>query len=177
MGPIPKGILTGVLCAALAAGAAWAAPPAPGAEAPAFGLRELGDPTKLVLASRLFEDGYTLLSFFATWCEPCAEEIPRLRALEAAYADRGFRVVLVCLDRFGLRGVDDYLARAGGAGMRVLSDKFNRVAKSYGVSQLPTNVLVGPDGRVVMAWEMYQEPKLRELEAFLQGLPRKGGGG
>jgi glucose/arabinose dehydrogenase/peroxiredoxin len=39
-----------------------------------------------------------LVNFWATWCEPCLEEIPDLMALEAELGDQGFEVVFVSVD-------------------------------------------------------------------------------
>lgn len=39
-----------------------------------------------------------LLSFWATWCEPCIAEIPRLAALEERYRARGLSIVSVGID-------------------------------------------------------------------------------
>lgn len=40
-----------------------------------------------------------LLDFWATWCAPCLEELPRLRDLEQRYGHRGLRIVGVSVDQ------------------------------------------------------------------------------
>ncbi|OYW18305.1 MAG: hypothetical protein B7Z55_10860, partial [Planctomycetales bacterium 12-60-4] len=43
--------------------------------------------------------GKTLLVFYwATWCQPCEQDLPKLRALYQQYQARGFEIVGVCLD-------------------------------------------------------------------------------
>jgi thiol-disulfide isomerase/thioredoxin len=145
--------------------------PAEGSRAPRFALRNLHDNTQLLVSRTIFENRHTLVSFFATWCKPCKEEIPHLARLEREYGDRGFQVVLVCLDRMGMRSVKDYLEKAQGSELLVLWDKFGRVSKQYAVVQLPTSVLVGPDEKVILAWEMYQPERLQQLEDRLRKLP------
>jgi len=39
-----------------------------------------------------------LLSFWATWCEPCIAEVPHLVKLQAHYGERGLTVVSVGVD-------------------------------------------------------------------------------
>ncbi len=39
-----------------------------------------------------------LVSFWATWCSPCLEEMPRLVSLERNYRGRGLRLVTVSCD-------------------------------------------------------------------------------
>lgn len=40
----------------------------------------------------------TVVSFWATWCGPCKEELPRLSALKQRYADKGIRFVAISAD-------------------------------------------------------------------------------
>jgi cytochrome c biogenesis protein CcmG, thiol:disulfide interchange protein DsbE len=40
-----------------------------------------------------------LLNFWATWCEPCRKEIPRLSAFYRRYHDRGLEVIGISIDR------------------------------------------------------------------------------
>ncbi len=169
-------VLLRTLCLALVLLVASAngarAMPAVGERAPRFALRPLQDNTVLVSSKRLFEGQTTLVSFFATWCKPCKQEIPELKILAERYADRGFRVVLVCLDQLGVREVARYLEEAGSGELQVLWDRYGRTREAYAVGQLPTNVLVGPDETVRLAWEMFQPEKLAELDALLEQLPR-----
>ena len=41
----------------------------------------------------------TVVNFWATWCEPCREEMPALQKLSEAHASEGLSVVGVMLDR------------------------------------------------------------------------------
>ena len=43
----------------------------------------------------------TLITFWATWCEPCRDEFPMLNELAKEYAPQGLRVVGVNLDQDG----------------------------------------------------------------------------
>ena len=42
-----------------------------------------------------------LLNIWATWCHPCREEIPELRAIHGRYRDRGLELVGVSVDTDG----------------------------------------------------------------------------
>jgi thiol-disulfide isomerase/thioredoxin len=39
-----------------------------------------------------------VISFWATWCGPCREELPRLSQLQRQYADRGVRFLAISID-------------------------------------------------------------------------------
>ncbi|MBE0617419.1 MAG: TlpA family protein disulfide reductase [Proteobacteria bacterium] len=153
----------------------WIAPaqalPGPGEPAPAFTLGELGRPEKRVDSAALFAGRTTLLSFFATWCKPCKAEIPEFQRMVAHYGGKGFQAALVSLDQLGADDVRVFLREAGAGDLPVLWDEEGDMMALYGFFGLPTNVVIGPDGIVVMSWMGDLPAKLRELDAYLEGLP------
>lgn len=145
--------------------------PGPGEKAPEFALGELDRPEKKVASAALFAGKTTLLSFFATWCKPCKAEIPEFQKMVSHHGGKGFQAVLVSLDAMGAEDVRPFLREAGAGELPVLWDEEGEMMSIYGFFGLPTNVVVGPDGAVVMSWMGDLPAKLRELEAYLERLP------
>lgn len=141
-----------------------------GETAPHFAIRDLYDASRTVDSSRMLAGKTTLVSFFATWCRPCLEEIPRFREMADRYGPQGFQVVLISLDRIDAAEIRDFLKKAGISGLEILWDEDGDAAGEYGVFALPTNVVVAPSGAVAMIWQGYQPKKIAELEARLQKL-------
>ncbi len=55
-----------------------------------------------------------VLSFWATWCGPCQEELPRLSKLSSAYAGKNVRFVAVSIDDPKDRGkIQPFLTKQG----------------------------------------------------------------
>lgn len=52
-----------------------------------------------------------VLSFWASWCRKCGDEMPRLAELERELGARGVKVLAVSVDRGGEGGVRDFLER------------------------------------------------------------------
>ncbi len=50
-----------------------------------------------------------LVNFWATWCEPCREEIPWLIEFQNKYASRGFTILGVAMDTEGKSVVDPFV--------------------------------------------------------------------
>jgi cytochrome c biogenesis protein CcmG, thiol:disulfide interchange protein DsbE len=107
-----------------------------------------------------------LVDFFASWCGPCAEEAPTLRALSESLDGRA-TVVAVDWDDAG--GPARAFVRKHGWTFPVLADTDGSVGESYGVTTgLPTSFVLDPEGRIVATFRGPQsEAKLRQalLEA------------
>ncbi len=94
-----------------------------------------------------FKGKLILLDFWATWCEPCREEIPELKNLYAKYRDRGFVIVGVALDFDGKASVLPF-ARKAGIGYPVLLGE-GLAPAGYSVSGIPTAYLIDRQGLIV----------------------------
>jgi thiol-disulfide isomerase/thioredoxin len=95
-----------------------------------------------------FRSHPVLLTFWATWCTVCKEELPALQALEERYSSRGLILLGVNYRETSNEGMRQYLA---GINVRLQSviDPGASIASAYGVDVgLPVNVLVDWDGRV-----------------------------
>lgn len=97
------------------------------------------------------------VNFWAAWCAPCKEEIPRLRRWEKQLVSEGVqvRMVFISLDD-DERQLDRYLAKGGQDGLGAtlwLREGKEREAwlQSVGMDpdpELPAHLLLGPDGSV-----------------------------
>lgn len=83
--------------------------------------------------------GVTIVHFFATWCEPCREELPALARL-ARRAGGEARVIAVSVAEPGPR-VRRFLA-TNETGFPVLLDPDRSAARAWGVSVLPTSFVL-----------------------------------
>ena len=87
-----------------------------------------------------------LLSFWATWCQPCRAEIPWFNDFEKRYKSRGFAVLGVSTDGGGWNAVRPYLKRDR-LNYRVLFG--DEAMMRYGeIQALPETLLIDRDGRV-----------------------------
>jgi cytochrome c biogenesis protein CcmG/thiol:disulfide interchange protein DsbE len=86
------------------------------------------------------------LNFWATWCQPCKEELPALA--EAWRESRGTCVEYVGVTEESSR--DDAAAEISrhGVAYPVALDGDGAVARAYGVTGLPRTYLIDADGKV-----------------------------
>ena len=108
---------------------------------------------------------YVLIDFWASWCRPCLEEMPNLKAAYAEYKSKGFEIVGISIDENLVdwhRAID-----ANKLNWIQLSDSQGVAANLYKVPGIPCTFLVAPDGNVVamnLRGQQLQE-KLQELLA------------
>jgi len=122
-----------------------------GAAAPSFGGWDLSGQKVLTLEGlrRTPFLAPVLLTFGASWCKPCVDGLPRLKKLAAKHPE--MRLVLIDVENDGPRA-QAFAARIGIDGPALL-DKFEQVAKTYGVAgeektQLPRTFLIDAAGKV-----------------------------
>jgi thiol-disulfide isomerase/thioredoxin len=92
-----------------------------------------------------------LIDFWATWCGPCRAEIPNILANYQKYRSAGFEVIAISVDE-DLRELASFVKQEAPPWV-VLADKHpnNKVSmgNQFGISSIPTVILVGPDGKVL----------------------------
>jgi peroxiredoxin len=102
------------------------------------------DGKKLRLAD--YHGKMVFLNFWATWCEPCKEEMPAMERLWLRHKDGNFVMIGVSLDS-NPKEVPPFVAQHKLTFPIVLDPKME-VANTYGVRALPTSFIVDRDGNM-----------------------------
>ena len=93
-----------------------------------------------------YRGSVVLVNFWATWCEPCREEMPSMERLRAAMQGKRFVVLAVNVGE-GARA-----ARAFGERMRLgfplVMDSDTKTARAWSARVLPASFIVGPRGDI-----------------------------
>jgi peroxiredoxin len=117
-----------------------------------------------------------LVDYWATWCAPCVEALPRVRRMYLDYHGKGLEIVGVTSDS-ELTAVKAFFEKNKGMPWPQLFDQreqgseeeLHRLCREWGVWRLPTMFLIDRKGvlRNVSAEEKFEEliPKLLEEKA------------
>lgn len=105
-----------------------------------------------------FKGKVVLLDFWASWCVPSVEELAWLEEVYSANSPRGFQIVGVNLDTAAegatrasvapnvMRFVLDHNVRWP---VLLNGEGGDDLAKIYGIKEIPSNILIGRDGKVI----------------------------
>lgn len=91
-----------------------------------------------------------LVDFWATWCAPCLDDLPRLKRLHARYGERGLTIIGVSLDRSSVRDFRSWLQRQaiGWPQIRDGGGFDGALARHFAVDAVPASFLYDRQGRL-----------------------------
>src|SRR5215469_18947205 len=122
------------------------APVAAGGKAADFHLESLDGKT---ISLDQFQGKVVFLNVWATWCEPCREEMPSMQTLYDEFrANKDFVMLAVSQDEKGRSAVAPYVAK-NGYQFTILLDPANQVGDAYEVSGVPETFIIDRKGRIV----------------------------
>ncbi len=122
------------------------------ARMPSFTLKSVTDGN--MVESKIFEGKTLLVIFFATWCPPCLQEIPTLKALQKKYEKDNFSVVALSVDKGGIAKVARTVKKKAINYPVLMAD--SAVIKGFGgIYGIPVSFLINSDGNVVKKYPGY----------------------
>lgn len=133
---------------------------AKGDTAPTFTLPDIdGKPHSLAD----FKDKVVVIDFWASWCPDCRREIPDFQELHSRYSSKAVFIGVSfdknkeswrkCIDKYAMEWLQVSELRPW---------KETQISKDYGIKWIPSIVVVGADGKVLLSTVM-----LSKVEALL----------
>ena len=111
------------------------------------------------------------LDFWASWCEPCKKSFPWLHDIKQRFAEKGFEVVAVNLDKD--RKLADEFLKVMDVNFVVAFDESGESASSYKLKGMPSSYLIGRDGRLYASHTGFIEKDKNKLEQAIEELLAK----
>jgi cytochrome c biogenesis protein CcmG/thiol:disulfide interchange protein DsbE len=151
--------------------------------APDFTLPDM-DGNRVTLSDN-FGHGPIYISFWATWCKPCVEEMKILERIYEKYGNRGFRIFAVNTEGARARGKIKGFVKSSGFTFDILIDGNGEVfRRKYKGFAIPFSIMTDPQGKVIFSAVGFRPGDEEHIEELiLQHLPgaeddtKKGGSG
>jgi len=142
-----------------------------GRKAPNFKLVNLEG--KYVELNSQTGNGPILLSFWATWCKPCLEEMVEYNKIYQEYKDLGFTLLAISTDtEKSVAKVKPYI-KSKGYNFPVLLDTNSEVARKYYAQQMPYTVLIDKSGNIVYSHLGYMKGDEKKVANLISELLEK----
>jgi thiol-disulfide isomerase/thioredoxin len=137
--------------------------------APKLSLKDLNGHAQKLSALR---GKIVVLNFWATWCEPCQEELPRLYQLSQSYAEKNVQFVAVSIDAAKDRGKIEPLLHRLNVGLDVWASADLDTLEKFGLGNVvPGTMVIDEKGQVItrVMGEARDEDVRVPLDWLLQG--------
>ena len=107
------------------------------------------------------------MNLWATWCQPCREEIPILEKIHQDLNKYGVEVVGVSIDRRGSESMITSFTDKLNMTCPFLFDPNNNFASAFKTIGVPESFLIDKDGQVVYRWRGPIEGNPVNIENFI----------
>jgi cytochrome c biogenesis protein CcmG/thiol:disulfide interchange protein DsbE len=111
------------------------------------------------------------LDFWASWCEPCKKSFPWMHGIKQSYADQGFEILAVNLDKD--RKLADEFLKEMEVNFIVAFDETGKCASDYKLRGMPSSYLIDRDGKVHASHVGFRENDKASLELAIKNLLNK----
>ena len=126
--------------------------------------KKYGFDAQAKLSDYVAKNKVVLLDFWASWCTPCLNEIPNLKAAYKKFKSKGFEIVSVSVDD----GTDEWIQAVKDNGMNWVQlwngeDMQSSAAVKYTISAIPSTFRIDSEGTIIG-----KNLRDKELEAALE---------
>lgn len=110
------------------------------------------DPTGKPVKLSDFRGQYVLVDFWASWCKPCRAENPNLLKAYNKYKSKNFTILGVSIDDSDMKKAWLNAVQQDGLPWTQTSElkgANSEAALAYGVTAIPANFLISPEGKIL----------------------------
>ena len=100
---------------------------------------------KNVLLSE-YENKLLILNFWATWCEPCKEEMPSLQNLQNNTNFKNLKILPINIGQEDKNSIKNFFSEVNIKTFEIFYDSDVKLAKKFSLRGIPTSILINKDG-------------------------------
>ena len=111
------------------------------------------------------------LDFWASWCLPCKKSFPWMRDMKKRYANQGFEILAVNLDKD--KALADEFLKQMKVNFIVAFDSSGKTAEKYKLRGMPSSYLIDRNGRIYASHIGFREKDKMKLDQVVKDLLNK----
>jgi peroxiredoxin len=112
-----------------------------------------------------------LINFFATWCDPCLKEMPKLSVMQQELGDRGLQVISISVDDAKDHSKVKALIKRWKYSPIVLLDAETRVVNTYNPRKdMPWTMVIGKDKKIHHKKKGFTDGDEKKLKRWVEEL-------
>ena len=110
----------------------------------------LNDSSGTMVSTKDFRGKIILIEFWASWCKPCREANPGLKALYSNLKDRDFEIIGISWDKDWAKW-KQAIIKDGLPWKQVIDEKgkYGDLGSYYDLEAIPDNILIDKDGKIL----------------------------
>ena len=93
-----------------------------------------------------YDEDILIINFWATWCAPCKKEMPSLNSLAQNMKYEDIQIITIASGRNSKEAIDAFFDDNNLISLKKYRDPRGRIAVKYGVTALPTTVVINSKG-------------------------------
>ena len=93
-----------------------------------------------------YDEDILIINFWATWCAPCKKEMPSLNSLAQNMKYEDIQIITIASGRNSKEAIDGFFDDNNLVNLKKYRDPRGRIAVKYGVTALPTTVVINSSG-------------------------------
>lgn len=113
-----------------------------------------------------YKGKYLLMDFWASWCGPCRQAVPKVKELYSQYKKKGLEVVSISIDT-DKSAWRKAMKEEKMPWEQLLSPNLDKTMEEFQFSGIPTLFIIDPDGKIIDRFTGYGPDTEKEIKSIL----------
>ncbi|MDP2303559.1 MAG: TlpA disulfide reductase family protein [Ignavibacteria bacterium] len=125
---------------------------------------------KSIELNKLLGKGPTLVSFWATWCKPCMEELDEYQKIYSEFKDKGFNFIAISTDNEKTIAKVKPFVKSKQFSFTVITDSNSEIARKYYAYQIPYSLIIDKTGTIIYSHTGFMKGDEKKVKNIIENL-------